>query len=265
MNAFAAGGETSFNIAKTIMDIMRDEKVRDDWMVFTHYNTIPPKTATGNIKTIYLAYDSETKVENKTIWDEMKHFDSSKPELIICVDKTSYKFYKKQGLTAEYIPIGYDDLKYKEVNVPKKYGVGFIGSIDEDRNSIFHERHMFVQDLIKLSNIYYPNVGNQIPYINIHEEYSKCVVGFNDIILGINQRCFEIPVAGACMLVNEQIRKPINKDYPLKENTHYKVFTSFSDFLLKAKDMLDDQDDTITLKHPFSKGVIKVIDKWKMR
>jgi len=274
MNVFANGGETSYNIVKIMIDIMNREKVSDKWVLFTYYNTIPPKSTTKKINTIYMAYDSETKTTDKTIWDELAYFSSNEPDLIICVDKTSYNFYKKHKLPTEYIPMGYDDINYKEVNTERKHGVGFFGTIDKERNSIFHERYLYYKDMINMSNIYFPNINNVIPYNKINEEYSKCIIGFNDIILGINQRCFEIPIAGTCMLVNDTIRKPINNDYPLKENKHYKVYESFSDFLLKAKDMLDDKEETLkmgerakkeALKHPFSKGVIKVIDKWKMR
>jgi len=274
MNVFAGGGNTSYNLAKNIMDVMHKEKVSNQWMLFTFHSNVPHKLSTDGTKTIYLAYDSETKVTDKTIWDEIAHFDSNEPDLILCVDRTSYNFYKKYGLPAEYIPMGYDDLNYKEANVERKHGIGFIGSIDEQRNSIFHERYLMVSDLMRQSKIYHPTVGNQINYNKINEEYSKCVVGLNDIILGINQRCFEIPVAGAAMLVNSQIRDSINKEYPLKENKHYIVYDLFSDMMINAKAMIENGEATlkmgerakkVALRYPFSKGVIKVIDKWKMR
>lgn len=267
------GGPTSFQIAKLVFNIMDANEVSDDFIMVVHYGNVPSNKVTKD-KYIYVAYDSETKVTDGTIWDEVKHFSNNMPHLILCVDKTSYKFYKKHRLPVAYMPMGYDDLNYKKITTPRVHGVTFIGSADIERNSIFNLRHIYFKELWKRRKGFFPNFDNNLDYLKINKAYSKTVIGLNDIILGINQRCFEIPVNGAYMLVNKQIKARINKDYPLKENIHYTVFDDVTDMLQKANKLLNDRDNTIkkgerakkeALKHPFSKGVIKVIDEWKLR
>lgn len=260
---------TSFTIVQQTIDILKKEGITDNYIFVSEYQFVPYVGKKSEDKFIYMAYDSETKITDKTIWDEMKHLDNHTPHLILTVDKTSYKFYKRMGFNTHYIPMGYDDLSWKKTNTKRDIPVSFIGSIDNDRNSIFYLRYLFYK---RYSNTFFSNRVKKPEHIN--EIYSRSLIGLNDIILGINQRCYEIPINGACMVVNEQIRDKINKDYPLKEGEHYIVWESIQDLDMILTEVKKKKDEVMAMgqkarevirKYPYSKNVKEMIKKCKLK
>lgn len=262
-------GHTSFTIAKQTSEILDNEKISDDYLFVTNYNFVPYTKKDVGDKIIYMAYDSETKVTDGTIWEEIRYLDKHTPHLILTVDKTSYKAYKRVGFKTHYIPMGYDDLNWKEVELKRDIPASFVGSIDDKRNSIFYLRYLFYK---RYSNMFFSNRVKTPKKLN--EIYSRSVIGLNDIILGINQRCFEIPINGACMAVNEQVREEINKDYPLKEGKHYVVWENIQDLDIIVKATKDKRDEAIAmgqkakevvLKYPYSKNVKEMIKRCHLK
>lgn len=270
MKKMMFNGTKSFTIAKLTADILDKEGISDDVFFLTKYYLVP-NVHKDNPFFIYMAYDSETKVKEGTIWDEIRHLYVNRPDLILTVDKTSYKVYKQVGFNVHYIPLGYDDLNFKEYNLQRLAPAAFIGSLDKERNSVFYLRYLLFK---RYNNIFFSNKVMKVSDLN--KIYNQSVIGINDIILGINQRCFEIPINGACMVVNEEIRSKLNKDYPLKEGKHYYVWESISDLDkillgLKEKKNLEESLEMgkkakeVIKKYPYSRGVKEMIEKWNLK
>ena len=263
-------GFKSFGIAMLTAEIMEKEGISNDYYLVTKYFNALHKHK-DHPKVIYMAYDSETKVSDGNIWDEIKYLDTHPPHLILTVDKTSYKAYKRAGFNTHYIPIGYDDIHWEDKTYKRYVPASFIGTIDKERNSIFYLRYLLYK---RYDNMIFSNQIKKPEELN--KIYSKSVLGINDIILGINQRCFEIPINGACMVVNEEIRTKLNKDFPLKEDKHYLVWDSIQklDKFLLDMNNKENREDMIAMgqaakevikKYPYSENVKEMIRKCKLK
>lgn len=253
-------------LSKLILDLMSKE-ISDEYYVFTNYLNVLHDTAAkkNGMKSIYLAHDSESKVFDNRGWLEAEHLTKVKPHLIISVSKIAHEFYEGFGLNSYYMPMGYDDENYKDYKIEKNMDVGFAGTIDLDRTSIFFPRYLYGSEITaKFPNSYF---SNHIIYKDLCKLYSHAVIGWNDVARWTNQRCYEIPSGGAFMLVNETIR---DTDFPLKEGKHYMVYNGVKDVLKKIEYLLDDREGTIKmgqaskkeiLKHPQSRYVKEMIKK----
>jgi len=275
MRFILKNGFTSINLARVIAQCMLNEKVSDDYFLVTKHFLVENATVAERSKTkyIYLAYDAESIVGEYRGWDELKFLDSNRPELIITVSPNAYDFYKKQGFNTYYCKIGYDDLNHKEVK-DKDLSVMAAWSMDNVRHSTFYYRYVLAKDIsgflesIKVKNY---NISNGMAYTTMLRDYGRSLIGLNDVIRGVNERCFQIPVNGAVMLVNEQIRET---DYPLKEGTHYLVYKSVVHLINQVDSLLKDREKTLkmgerakaqALKHPQSMYVRKMVDKLGLR
>lgn len=275
MRAIFDDGYTSIQLAKTICEMMSNEGVSNDYIFVTrHYYVRNKKIADKmKLKYIYMAYDSESSVADGSAYDELKYLNNNTPEVIITVSELAYKFFEKQGFNTYYCKIGYNDSLYKD-GYNKEVDLGCAWTMDDVRDSTFYHRYVIAKDVAWFMNQIKRNnyrIGNNVPYGEIGRMYGRSLLGINDVIRQVNERCFEIPAGGAVMLVNNQIRKT---DYPLKENQHYFVYESNIHLTQLIHKMLNDRENTIkigerakkeALKYPQSKFVKEMVDKLGLR
>jgi len=276
MQYILENGYTSINLAKVITQCMINEKVPKEYVLVTKYWLVKHPVVAKNLKTkyIYLAYDAESIVASGRGWEEARILSSNTPELIITVSRGAYDFYKKLGFNTYYCPIGYDDINHKEMNTKRDYGLVCAWTRDEERESMFYHRYILANDVAYFMTNNLKKkifVANNIPFNELNKLYSRGVLGLNDVVRQPNERCFEIPVNGGVMLINEEIR---NTDYQLKENRHYYVYESTFHLVALIKKLLSDVDKTTkvgerakkeALKYPQSMYVKKMVDKLGLR
>jgi spore maturation protein CgeB len=282
-------GTTSFEIVKSIAYLMRDEGVSDDWRVVSKYysmwNLLKPGIEKDKsydkkdrVKNIYIAYDAESFVAQNWGHVEIEYFERNMPpDLVIVFGKNSEKYYKKHGYETYLLPLGYDDYVHKSFPPPieKTMDIVFCGTADKIRHSAFYPR---LQACSLLANLRLDNrvlntyFTNMIKYKDVPQFFSTSYMAFNDMVFpSPNMSCFEIPMGGTFMLVNNMIKE---FPYPLKENKHYVIYKDYADLVIKANRLMDhkeclirnglDAQKTIR-KFPLSASVRKMVDDLKLR
>ena len=280
-------GTTSFTIVKSIAALMGQAGVSNDYrLVSKHYSVMGIlKAGLGKIKSynpkdrmknIYLAYDSESFIAQNWGHVEIEHFDRVlEPDIIVVFGKNSQKYYKRHGYKTYLLPLGYDDYVHKVPPQKKRvYDISFCGTADKVRHSLFYPRFQACSVMAniglegKMPNVHFTNL---IDYKDVPSFFSDTHIGFNDLVFpSPNMNCFEIPLGGTFMLVNDLIKE---FPYPLKENRHYMVYKDYADLLIKTNLLLKEKDDLVKrglaaqkeiLKYPLSKCVFKMVDDLKL-
>jgi len=271
------GGHTSYNLVRTVANCLVEEKIPHNYYMVTNPEMIKNALVAKqlNRKYIYFAYDSEGLIAEGHGYNEARILDSKTPETIIVVSRIAYKFYKRMGFNTYLLRLGYDDYVYKKYDIERKRELGFIGTMDIVRDSVFYHRYVMCKDINSFMKQYIEGsdflLTNNVPYLQLNKFYSGTILGLNDVIRDLNMRCFEIPSNGAFMLVNEQI---LECDYPLKPNTHYMVYSTTNHLMSIIKEILEDRDKVIgmgekaqkvIMKYPISKNIKKMIDVLGLR
>jgi len=262
-------GTTSFTICPTIAELMHKYGVDDENCLVTKYHNVKNEKVAKleKVKYIYLAYDAETALTNGKLWHEAEFLTMNTPHLIITLSKKPQKFFKRQGFNTYYLPMGYDDLMFKKQKVKKDMHICFAGTFDEERASMFYYRQVIIKELIKMLNSNNGNglFTNFVKYRRVHDMYASSLMGLNDVIEGLNMRCYEIPVSGCLMMVNDVIRK---HKFPLKHKKHMYVYKGVTDLVDTVKYYCENPQlaiemgkkaQEIMLKYPISKNVKKMV------
>lgn len=273
-------GGTSFELVRIISKLMEREGVSDDYTLVSKYYSVLKPTQ----KYIYLAYDSEGVILGDRGTVELEHFDRvADPELVVVFGEMSKIWYEKHGYNTYLMPLGYDDINHKEHNIQRDIDIGFVGSLDSVRWSVYHQRLLLAKTIAgfwKKSCFM-----NNVAYDDINEFFSRCVIGFNDLIYpSPNMRLYEIPSNGAFMLINDMActnvksgppkNLNISLKYPLRAGRDYWIYEDVKDLIKKIGTLLSNKEQTLRraesakkkiLKYPISKEVTKMVDRCNLR
>ena len=139
---------------------------------------------------VFLTIDTHLKKPFKKIVKQAKHYD-----FVMCVHKDSIKALRWRGISAEWLPVACDPEVHKNLNIPKIYDIGFIGT--EGRRSL---RGILLKELGRR----YPKSFLGIaPFTEMSRIYSASKIGFNYSIRNdINMRMFEVMSCGALLITN---------------------------------------------------------------
>lgn len=175
-------------------------------------------------------------------------------------EKFDYVFFNQKDAVEEYnkthdnkamwLPHAAEPKAYPNINIIKKYDVGFVGHVQETPNYNGITRVDALDRLFKeFPNFYYGSRHPGFPEKNLFEDaakkFSMSKVVFNISIKGdLNMRFSEVLMTGSFLLTNRiPILNDLEKEYGFKEGIHYITYETLDEMVSKAKYFIDHDDE----------------------
>ena len=190
-------------------------------------------------KKIYVA--SDTHLDNGYRLRKAREFDYVFFNQVRAVEQ-----FKKLNRKSYWLPHAFEPQAYPNITTLKKYDVGFVGHMQQDKPN--HNGMSRVRALDRLfkefPNFYYGSRHPQFPSKNLFEDaakrFSESKIAFN-ISIGddINMRLFETMGTGSFLLTNEL--PTLGKLF--EDGKHLVTYNSYDDMVEKAKYYIEHDEE----------------------